>query len=78
MTGGMAASYYEWEVPWLNLHKGENCRCWSSGLSSLALKKKTVFSSETLVSTYKSTWRYNPEDQLNCSLSNNPSSCLLS
>jgi hypothetical protein len=28
-----------------------------------ALKMKTVCSSETLVSIYKSTWRYNPEEQ---------------
>jgi hypothetical protein len=30
---------------------------------TLALKMEAVFSSETLVSTYKSKRRYNPEDQ---------------
>jgi hypothetical protein len=34
------------------------CRTWSS-----ALKVETVCSPETLVSTYKFTWRYYPEDQ---------------
>jgi hypothetical protein len=38
--------------------------CRSMGLKrSSALKKEAVCSSETLISTYKSTWRYNPEDQ---------------
>jgi hypothetical protein len=34
-----------------------------SDATSSALKMETVFFPETLVSTYKSTWRHNPEDE---------------
>jgi hypothetical protein len=36
---------------------------WVVTLCGLQLKMEAVCSSETLVSTFKSTWHYNPEDQ---------------
>jgi hypothetical protein len=44
-------------------HGGEHVNVVLLGCNAEALKMKTVWFSETLVSTYKSTWPDNPEEQ---------------
>jgi hypothetical protein len=54
----LANPYINWKNHAPFLKQSEHWRCWS-----LVLKMEVVCSSETLVSTFKSTWRYNQEDQ---------------